>query len=137
VLNQTSGAVIEYKPGVEDSDQQFTVGTLQLRENVFYDVAGNDSLYIFGIACAVTTEDLTAQIFTVREYFTAAGNRVENPGMIYTGGQFGLVAGDYVFGGLSPYPDQWFDRAHFQGAFGTYNWASGWTLLSRSGILPD
>ena len=57
--------------------------------------------------------------------------------MIYTGGQFRLVAGDYVFGGLSPYPDQWFDKAYFQGAFGTYNWASGWTLLSRSGNLPD
>jgi hypothetical protein len=137
VLNQEYGVEIEYKPGVEDSYEQFVDGMLQLQGNVFYDVADNDTLNIFRVICANPSENLTDQFNSIRGYFSTAGNKVENPGMVYGGEQFRLVAGDYVFGGLAPYPDDWFDKAYFQGAFGTYNWASGWTLLSQAGILLD
>ena len=62
---------------------------------------------------------------------------MEDPGLIYTGGIYKLVSSDYVFVGLAPYPDDWFDDVRYQGAFGTFNWASGWTLLSQEGILVD
>lgn len=42
-----------------------------------------------------------------REHFSTEKNKVEDPGLIYTG------------------------------TFGTFNWASGWTLLSQEGILVD
>ena len=58
--------------------------------------------------------------------------------MIYREGVYRLIASDYIFEGLAPYPeDDWFDRVSHQGAFGTFNWASGWTLISQAGILLD
>jgi len=42
-----------------------------------------------------------------------------------------------VHSGLTPYPDDWFDDVSYQGAFGTFNWASGWTLISQESILLD
>jgi len=42
-----------------------------------------------------------------------------------------------VHTGLATYPDDWFDNVGYQGAFGTFNWASGWTLISQEGILVD
>ena len=81
--------------------------------------------------------DLTEQNQNLHAHFHDAGNKIEFPGMHYGGGTYRLVASDYIFGGLDPYPDPWFDQVSYQGAFGTYNWASGWTLVSREGILLD
>ena len=73
----------------------------------------------------------------IRDYFQLASNKVEFPGISYTGGTYQLVAKDYFFSGLAPCSDSWFDDVSYQGAFGTYNWASGWTLISQEGILTD
>ncbi len=137
LLNQQRGLEIEFKPGLEDSYEQFEDGTLQLQGNVFYDVAGNVSDSIFHVSSPNPGENLNDQNQNVRAYFPLAGNKVENPGMIYSGGTYRLVASDYIFTGLAPYPDRWFEAVNYQGAFGTYNWASGWTLLSRAGVLLD
>jgi len=137
LLNQQYGINIEYKPDLEDSYQQFVNGKLQLKSNVFYDVANNDSLAIFQVFTENTGEDLEEQNARIREHFSREKNKVEDPGLIYTGGIYKLVSSDYVFVGLAPYPDDWFDDVRYQGAFGTFNWASGWTLLSQEGILVD
>lgn len=138
VLNQQHGVEIEYKSGVEDSYEQFEDGMLQLLGNVFFDVENNDSINLFQVICADPFEDLTDQNNNIQAHFTNGNNKVENPGMNYSGGTFRLiVANDYVFTGLAAYPDDWFDHVSYQGAFGTYNWVSGWTLLSKSGILLD
>ena len=137
ILNQQNGVEIEYKPGVEDSYEQFTDGTLQLMGNVFYDVSGNDPDSVVRVIAEDSGLDLTEQNEQVRVHFTAAGNKIEDPGLVYDGEQYRLVVGDYVFSGLAPYPDDWFDNVSYQGAFGTFNWASGWTLLSQEGILLD
>jgi len=137
LLNQQYGINIEYKPDLEDSYQQFVNGNLQLKSNVFYDVANNDSLAIFQVHTENTGVDLEEQNARIREYFSTEKNKVEDPGLIYTGGIYKLVSSDYVFEGLAPYPDDWFDDVRYQGAFGTFNWASGWTLLSQEGILVD
>jgi hypothetical protein len=137
MLYHNSGVNIEYKPGVEDSYQQFTDGRLQLQGNVFFDVASNDPELIFKAFTGSPGEDLSVQNSRLKEHFITAGNKVEFPGMTYIGGVYRLIASDYIFTGLAPYPDEWFDQAGYQGAFGTFNWASGWTLLSREGILLD
>lgn len=137
ILNQANGMQIEFKPGVEDSFEQFKAGDLQLQGNVFHDVAGNDSTLIFNVYSDNQALDLTEQNDLIRAHFSDAGNKVENPGMQYTGSSYRLIASDYLFRGLAPYPDDWFDEVSYQGAFGTFNWASGWTLLSQSGILLD
>ena len=137
LLNQQRGILIEYKPDLEDSYQQFENGHLKLLSNVFFDVVNNDSTAIFKVVTESSGIGLEQQNARIREYFHAGKNKVEDPGLIYTGGVFRLVASDYVFSGLAPYPDDWFDQVGYQGAFGTFNWASGWTLISRAGILQD
>ncbi len=137
LLNQQGGISIEFKPDLEDSYSQFEGGRLQLKGNVFYDVANNDTSNQFNVFAWSDEVDLEEQNARIREHFTSEKNKVEDPGMIYSGGIYRLVSGDYVFTGLAPYPDEWFDQVSFQGAFGTFNWASGWTLISQEGILVD
>ena len=137
LLNQQYGVSIEYKPDLEDSYQQFKNGSLKLKSNVFFDVANNDTSAIFEVLTESVGVDLEEQNARIREHFSMEKNKVEDPGLIYTGGIYRLVISDYVFTGLAPYPDDWFDHVGYQGAFGTFNWASGWTLISQEGILVD
>ncbi len=137
LLNQQYGVSIEYKPDLEDSYQQFENGSLQLKSNVFFDVANNDTSAIFEVHTESIGIDLGEQNARIMEHFSTEKNKVEDPGLIYTGGIYRLVTSDYVFTGLAPYPDDWFDHVGYQGAFGTFNWASGWTLISQEGILVD
>lgn len=137
LLNQQYGVSIEYKPDLEDSFQQFENGSLQLKANVFFDVARNDTSNIFQVFTETEGVDLTEQNARIREHFSMEKNKVEDPGLIYTGGIYKLVSSDYLFTRLAPYPDDWFDQVGYQGAFGTFNWASGWTLISQEGILVD
>lgn len=137
LLNQQYGVSIEYKPDLEDSYRQFENGNLQLKSNVFFDVANNDTSAIFEVYTESLGIDLEEQNARIREHFSTEKNKVEDPGLIYTGGIYKLVSSGYVFEGLAPYPDDWFDQVGYQGAFGTFNWASGWTLISQEGILVD
>jgi hypothetical protein len=137
LLNQRHGISIEYRPGLEDSYQQFENGLLQLKSNVIFEVANNDSQEVFKVVTDNSAINLEVQNASIQEYFGKAGNKVEDPGLIYTGGIYRLVTSDYVFEGLAPYPDEWFDKVGYPGAFGTFNWASGWTLISQDGILLD
>ncbi len=137
LLNQQYGVSIEYKPDLEDSYKQFENGSLQLKSNVFFDVADNDTSAIFEVYTESIGIDLGEQNARIREHLSKEKNKVEDPGLIYTGGIYRLVSSDYVFTGLAPYPDDWFDHVGYQGAFGTFNWASGWTLISQEGILVD
>ena len=137
LVNQENGVEIEFKPGLEDSYQQFENSVLQLQGNIFFDVSDNDTAMVFKVITEHPGYDLSAENNKIRAHFSEAGNKVENPGIQYTGGTYRLAATDYIFTQLAPYPDDWFDRVTYQGAFGTFNWASGWTLLSQAGILLD
>jgi hypothetical protein len=137
LLNQQYGISIEYKPDLEDSFQQFENGNLQLLSNIFFDVADNDTNHVFKVYTESSGIGLDEQNTKIREHFSRGKNSVEDPGLTYAGGTYRLVTGDYVFAGLAPYPDDWFDEVRYKGAFGTYNWASGWSLISQAGILQD
>jgi hypothetical protein len=137
LLNQRYGIRIEYKGDVENSYSQFEAGNLQLKSNVFFDVGNNDTSAIVRVITESPGIDLGEQNTRIREYFSAEKNKVEDPGLNYTGGIYRLISGEYIFTGLAPYPDEWFDQVGYQGAFGTFNWASGWTLISQEGILVD
>jgi hypothetical protein len=129
--------MVEFKPDLEDSYEQFENGFLQLKSNVFFDVANNDTMNIFKVVSEDSGIDLTEQNTNIREHFREDYNKVEDPGLVYTGGTYKLVTSNYIFTDLATYPDDWFDKVGYQGAFGTFNWASGWTLISQAGILAD
>jgi len=48
-----------------------------------------------------------------------------------------LIPRDIIFTNLAPASSDWFDPVNFKGAFGTYKWATSWTLLSQEGLLKD
>jgi len=136
LVNQKSGILIEYKDGVESSYNHFINKRLQISSNLFFDVMENDTNHIFSVY-AENGMDISEQNTEFKKHFSLANNIVKDPGIQYSGDQYRLVPLDIIFTTLAPYPSEWFDPVNFKGAFGTYNWATDWTLLSKSGFLID
>ncbi len=135
-LNQAKGVELEYKNGVECSFSQFLNNNLEIKNNIFYNIANNAQDSIFKVVSNNTT-DLLEQNSTFREYFSMAGNEITDAGIGYVNDKLSLIPSDYSFSNLAPYPSDWYDHVNFKGAFGTYNWISGWTLLSKDGYILE
>ncbi len=135
-LNQSTGFFVEYVENAMDSYQQFEQGNLQIKNNVFYDVAGNDTINIFNVYASEGV-DVSNQNSIFKSYFNSAKNKVADPGIQYSDDSLYPIPEGNVFDNLADYPDAWFEQVGYKGAFYTYNWASGWTLLSQSGYLQD
>jgi hypothetical protein len=136
MVNQESGILIEYKEDVESSYNHFLNNKLQIKNNIFFDVKENDTTLIFNVYAEDGT-DISEQNKEFRDYFFRAYNTVKNPGIQYSGDQYSLIPRDIIFTNLAPGSSDWFDPVNFKGAFGTYNWAANWTLLSQAGVLKD
>lgn len=136
IVNQINGIKIEFKENLESSFNQFENQNLSLKNNIFYDIAGNDSSLIFSIY-SDTGVEVIEQNNRIRSYFSEAGNIINDPALVYQNDMYNPIPGNIVFTDFAPYPSPWFETANFKGAFGTYNWASGWTLLSRQGFFTE
>lgn len=135
-VNQQSGIAIAYKDGVESSYNHFLNNRLQIMNNIFYDVCENDSTKIFSVYSEDGT-NVSDENRIFGEYFSLVNNVLKDPGIECSGNQLQLVPMDIIFTGLASYPADWFDPVNFKGAFGTYNWAADWTLLSQADLLTD
>lgn len=134
-IYQTSGITVEYIENSDDSFSQFERDNLQVRKNIFWQVAGNDFNEIFKITAA-TGVDVTQQNDELRAYFILAENIFYDPGIIMIDGFYDPIPKNDVSNNMDPYPDPWFDEAGFKGAFLNYNWFAGWTLLSEEYSIP-
>jgi hypothetical protein len=135
LIEQRFGVEIEYVPGAESCYQQFTDGRLKLESNMFFQTSGNDPENVLRIraAAGVPTDD---QQNTLSSYFTQAGNKLEDPGIQVENGYFNIFPKGNIFDGLVSPPDEWFSATTFKGAFYTYSWVEGWTLLNQEGFVP-
>lgn len=134
-MNQAEGVFIEYKESFTDSYAQFENGNLQIKNNVFWDIAGNVTDQIFNVySTAGVDNSIQNQIF--KAYFSQALNVVADPGIIITDESYMLLPTMNVFDNLAPYPDPWFSNVNYKGAFGQVNWLKNWTLLDQSGFIP-
>jgi hypothetical protein len=131
---QDKGCYVEYVEGISDSYRQFEKGNLNINNNVFFDVGNQTVEGIFEVF-SYEGEDVSQQNESFRAYFTAAGNTIADPGIGREGETYRLIPNDNVFDSIGPYPDAWFEDPGFKGAFYTYNWLSGWTLLDREGFI--
>jgi len=134
-INQRHGFEIEYIQGFESSYQQFVNGNLAFGGNIFYDVEGNipDSLLTVVSTPGV---DVQAQQEALISHFYSGNNQLSDPEIRITGNFFDIFPKGNVYDQLAPLPDNWFDLTVFKGAFYTYSWVEGWTLLNQAGYVP-
>ena len=132
--NQASGILVEYKEGLDDSYRQLETGNLQVNNNLFQDVGGADSS---GIIRIITDEisDMSARNGFLRSWFISSGNMTGSYGIGSVDGGYRVMANSPLPGDLATYPDEWFDDVGYKGAFGTYDWTTGWSLVSASGLI--
>jgi len=135
LVNQQYGVALEYKEGLECSYSQFTSKRLKLLNNLFYDIHHNDQEYQFFVY-AENALNISEQDSLFKSHFLNGSNQVKYPGIVYSGESLDLIP-EINSNDLAEYPSEWFEKADFKGAFKTFNWASGWSLLSQSGYLMD
>ncbi|WP_372946907.1 hypothetical protein [Mariniphaga sp.] len=124
-MNDPNGILLEVTDSRNDSYNQWKSGKLEIRNNLFYDVAGESGEPIFkltGIFSAEMENEWAA-------YFNAGQNETGNPGIDL--GSANFVPNPKITGNLSDYPNSWFQRVDFKGAFGEDNWIEGWTQLAE------
>lgn len=134
--NQVSGVLVEYKEGLDDSYLQVEKGNLQVTDNLFQDVGGTDSSDLVRI---ITDEisDMSARTQFLRSWFFSSGNLTGHFGIGPVDGGYRILPDVPTTTEQSAYPDEWFDAVDYKGAFGNYNWTSGWSLVSESGMIPE
>lgn len=135
------GVLIEDLESGEDSRARFEEGTLVFGDNLFYNLGGVDELA--DVATYITegetqVEDADAQNALDAE-FADAGNQLltESPvTSVSRGPDGGLnpLPSTVAASGAPATPDGC-ENVSYYGAFGTDNWASGWTFLSEAGFF--
>jgi len=136
MIHQCGGVYIEYIENSDDSYKQFERGNLELKNNIYFDVESNVASDIFNIMAAEGV-DVTEESVIIKAYFEEAGNEVSDPEIMVSASAVDPIPKGNVYDNLAEYVDPWFEEVGFKGAFYTYNWLSGWTLLSESGFIPD
>lgn len=125
IQNSTNGILLNVTDQKNDSYGQWKSGKLDIRNNLFYQVAGSGNNFIFKLTGVFTPEMATEWA----NYFQVGNNEIGNPNINPESGNF--VPNPKVKGNLYEYPSTWFQRVDFKGAFGEDNWIEGWTLLAE------
>ena len=145
--------------GSTDSYERLQAGDLVLKNNIFWNVAGNDSASIFtvslgkyGTATQDSLDDLGAGTAWVQAYFDSTGQAVVDPAFVQLDADSrtaGMKALDprpqagYAAFGASPSSeepaDEFFVDVDFKGAFSINAaefWVDEWTYMDELGYFP-
>ncbi len=134
-IRQGKGVFLEYVDGSTSSYSQFEEGMLSVHNNIFYDLGTNDPDSILKVDAA-SWLDVSAQQEILSMAFSMDGNIISDPGIHAYDQYYSVLPSGNVFDDLSPVPSPWFDETTYKGAFYTYLWVYGWTLLNQSGLVP-
>ena len=126
-VNCYKGIDIEKLASGEDSYNRYSNGELKIENNVFYNIAGqtdlnnneNDFLFAGGDSASIASNNCNSNL---ANYFSAH-NEVADPGI----SKSNPVPTNPQTTNLAPYPGNFFESVNYKGAFGTTNWAQGWT----------
>lgn len=134
-IEQRHGIQIQYVENAESSYTQFLNRNLVVESNIFFNVENNLADSILGIFASPGL-DVTAQKQALAAYLPEALNLISDPGIAISENFFNVFPQGNVYDQLAPLPDDWFSYTSFKGAFYTYSWVEGWTLLHQSGFVP-
>lgn len=124
-VNKNHGVVLEVTDAHNDSFYQWQQGNLQVRSNIFYNVASSTPKSIFELTGVYSNE----QENEWNSYFNISENKITNPQLAHESGDF--IPEEKLQDDLYAYPVSWFQIVNFKGAFGESNWIDGWTLLDQ------
>ena len=129
-INQKNGISLQHYEGLPGCIGQWQQQNLQISYSTFWNVAENTPQSIFVIAGDNPGEDITNQW---NNYFSEANNSIADPGITVLEEKYNLfpITNEPVYTPI----DSWFDAVNYRGAFGSYNWTSGWSLLFKEGYL--
>ncbi|OFY35210.1 MAG: hypothetical protein A2W91_06905 [Bacteroidetes bacterium GWF2_38_335] len=138
-LNQEKGIDIEMLATSDHSYARLQAGDLALKNNIFWNVAANDTANLIKIvtdaasANAADATALAAANTAIENYFVDNNNNVADPGLTApdASNQFRVLptSGGVAFSNVAAAPSG-LESAGFRGAFGTVNWTEGWTLVN-------
>ena len=129
-INQKNGISLQNYEGQPGSVGQWQQQNLQISYSTFWNVAENTSQSIFVIAGDNPGEEILNQWDA---YFSQANNSITDPGITVIDDKYNLAPTSN--GSVVIPTDSWFDAVNYRGAFGAYNWTSGWSLLFKEGYL--
>lgn len=133
-IYQHGGIYIQYKASGNSCFDQWENGNIQLKNNIFWDVADNMANDIFNVY-AESGVNVDTQNDLFKSYFGEAENTVSDPGIEITENTYYILPTGNITDNLSPVPDTWFSNVEYKGAFLYDNWARNWTLLHQSGWI--
>ncbi|MCG6189658.1 hypothetical protein [Maribellus maritimus] len=123
-LNKNQGVLLEVTDSQHDCFYQWQQGNLDVKNNLFYDVASSTSSSVFKLTGIYSSEQQTEW----ENYFNIAKNGISNPQIDWSNGIY--IPEEKIQGDILETPVSWFQIVNFKGAFGESNWIEGWTLLT-------
>lgn len=129
-MNQGFGIEIEYNESDINCYNHLNNGSLNIRNNVFFNINENSPEAIFNVFSNQSVE-LANQNEYVDNYFNTANNEIHDPGIIIEEEFMELIPMNDLSGNPYLISNEWFETVDYKGAFGHYNWANQWTLLSQ------
>ncbi len=135
--DQDLGVFIEYLEAAQDSYKQIERNNLVVGNNVFWDIAENDSLEIFKILAEQGVDTSEPDAFML-SYFDAMQHEVKDYGIgcvICIDSPLFIKPNSDNFPNMAPYPPQWFTPVNYKGAFYDHNWLLGWSLLYTENLV--
>ncbi|MFO7668942.1 MAG: hypothetical protein R6W31_04725 [Bacteroidales bacterium] len=133
ILHAGKGIELTYSSKLSDSYSLFTQGKLGFENNIIY--PANDPVPLF-YTFSEDGLDLTEQNLLMADSMVTWKTDYNDPG-ISTENGYTLLPPITVFENLAPYENDWFEKVTFKGAFGSFDWIEGWTLLYESGFIND
>ena len=124
-INNNLGVFLEVTDLEHDSYNQWKSGNLQVKNNIFFEIANDTESSVFNLSGFYTQEMKNGW----ENNFNASKNEFKNPKINYQSGNF--VPEIKLTGEILEYPLPWFQIVDFKGAFGETNWIEGWTLLAK------
>jgi len=135
--DQDLGLFLEYTDASQDSYKQIERNNLIIANNVFWDIAENDSLEIFKIL-AEQGIDTSEQVAFLLSYFGAMKNEIKDFGIgciSCIGDPLSIKPNSGDFQNMATYPPDWFVQVNYKGAFYDHNWLLGWSLLYTENLV--
>lgn len=125
IVDDDNGVLLEVTDAQHDSYAQWLQGKLNVKNNVFYDVATSTPETVFKLTGIYTAKQ---QQLWSNSFFTSK-NEFTNPNMDWENGDY--IPVPKLQGNMAEYPDAWFQPVNFKGAFGESNWIESWTLINE------